>query len=106
MDKWMMTNLLDNNTTLKIKLKGKGDEAGPVAQRLSAHIPLQWSRVHRFRSWVQAWHRFASHAVVGIPHITWRKMGTDVAQGQSSSEKREGLVADVNSGLIFLKKIK
>ena len=29
-----------------------------------------------------------------------------LAQGQSSSEKRGGLVADVSSGLIFLKKKK
>ena len=29
-----------------------------------------------------------------------------LAQGQSSSARREGLVADVSSGLIFLKKQK
>ena len=40
--------------------------AGPVAQWLSAHIPLQRPRV-QIR--VRTWHRLACHAVVGIPHI-------------------------------------
>ena len=43
--------------------------AGPVAQLLSAHGLLQQPGVHRFGSQVQTWHRSASHAVVGIPHI-------------------------------------
>ena len=43
--------------------------AGPVAQRLTAHIPLWRPQVHWFRSRVQTWHHLASHAVVGIPHI-------------------------------------
>ena len=30
---------------------------------------------------VRTWHRLASHAVVGVPHIKWRKMGTDVSSG-------------------------
>ena len=25
--------------------------------------------VHRFRSWMRTWHRLASHAVVGVPHV-------------------------------------
>ena len=37
--------------------------------------------VPRFRSWVRTWLHLASHAVVGIPHIKWRKMGTDVSSG-------------------------
>ena len=28
-----------------------------------------------------AWHHLASHAVVGIPHIKWRKRGRDVSSG-------------------------
>ena len=43
-----------------------------------------------------------SHAVVGIPHIKWRRIGTMLAQGQSSSAKR-GRLAVVSSGLIFFK---
>ena len=43
--------------------------AGPVAQRLSSHVPLRWPGVHWFRSWVWTWHHLASHAVVGIPYI-------------------------------------
>ena len=52
---------------------------------------------------MRTWPLLASHAVVGIPCIKGRKMSMDVAQGQSSSAKREGLAADVSSGLIFLK---
>ena len=52
-----------------------------MAQQLSAHIPLQRPGVHRFGSWVWTWHRLASHAVVGVPHIKERKMGTDVSSG-------------------------
>ena len=43
--------------------------ASPVAQQLNSHIPLWWPRVGRFGSRVQTWHRLASHAVVGVPHI-------------------------------------
>ena len=43
--------------------------AGQVAQRLSVHVLLQWPRVHWFGSRVRTWHRLASHAVVGVPHI-------------------------------------
>ena len=63
--------------------------AGLVAQWLSAHVQLQWPRVHCFGFRVWTWHHLASHAVVGVPHIKWKKMDTDVS-----------------SGLIFLKKKK
>ena len=43
--------------------------AGPVAQWLNAHVPLQQPGVRRFGSQVQTWHRLAHHAVVGVPHI-------------------------------------
>ena len=85
----------------KVSLTG----AGLVAQRLSVQIPLRWPRVRWFGSQVQTWHRLASYAVVGVPHIKWRKMGTMLAQGQSSLLKRGGL-AGVSSGLIFVKKKK
>ena len=45
------------------------------------HVLLWQPRVHSFRSWVQTWYHLASHAVVGIPHIKWRMMGTDVSSG-------------------------
>ena len=64
--------------------------AGPVAQRLSAHVPLGWLGVHRFGSHVWAWHCLASYAVVGVPCIKWRKTGMDVSAGPVSlSEKKE-----------------
>ena len=43
--------------------------AGLVAQWLSAHVLLQWPRVHWFGSWVWTWHFLSSHAVVGVSHI-------------------------------------
>ena len=55
--------------------------AGQVAQRLSAHVLLRQPGVRQFGSQVQTWHHLASHAVVGVPHIKWRKMGTDVSSG-------------------------
>ena len=55
--------------------------AGPVAQQLSSHIPLRQPGVHQFGSRVQIRHRLARHAVVGVPRIKQRKMGTDVSSG-------------------------
>ena len=72
--------------------------ASLVAQQLGAHVPLWWPGVCQFGSRVRTWHRLASHAVVGVPDIGWRKMGMDVGS------KRGGLAEDVSSGLIFLKK--
>ena len=83
-----------------------GPGAGPVAQWLSSHVPLQWPGVHWFGSRVPTWHCLASYAVAGVPHIKQGRWAWMLARGQSSSAKRGGLVADVSSGLIFLKKIK
>ena len=48
-----------------------------------------------------------SHAVAGVPHVKWRKMGTDVSSGPVFlSEKRRRGLAAVSAGLIFLKKKK
>ena len=43
-------------------------------------------------SQVWTWHCLASHAVVGVPHIKWRKMGMDVSSGPVllSKKKRIG----------------
>ena len=59
-----------NKKTLKL-IHNKKYTAGasPVAQRLSAHVPLWRPRVRQFASWVKTWHRLASHAAVGIPQI-------------------------------------
>ena len=52
-------------------------------------------------------HSLPSHAVAGVPHIKYRKMGTDVSSGPIFlSKKRGGLVVDVSSGLIYLKEKK
>ena len=42
------------------------------------------------------------HAVVGIPHIKQRRMGTDVSSGSVFLSKKRS----IGSGLIFLKKKK
>ena len=68
-----------------------------MAQRLSVHVPLRRPGVLWFRSRVWTGHHLALHAVVGVPHIKQRKMGTDVSSGpvflkkkKQSIEKREG----------------
>ena len=65
----------------------------PVAQQLSAHVPPRWQGVRRFRSWVQTWHRLANLAVVGIPHIKWRKMGRYVSSGPVFLSKKKMRIA-------------
>ena len=87
-----------------IFLKTEFDWAGPVAQWLSAHVPIQRPGVRWFRSRVQTWHCLESHAVVGPTYKVEEEWAGMLAQGQSSSAKRGELAADVSSGLIFLKK--
>ena len=48
----------------------------------------------------------ASHAVVGVPHIKYRKMGIEVSSGPVFLSKKRRIGRDVRSGLIFLKKSK
>ena len=55
--------------------------AGLVAQWLGSRVPLRRPGVRRFGSQVQTWHCLAVCAVVGVPHIEWRKMGMDVSSG-------------------------
>ena len=56
--------------------------AGPVAQWLSSHVPLLGRPGFAgLDPGCGQWHRLAHHAVVGIPHIKKRKMGTDVSSG-------------------------
>ena len=47
-----------------------------------------------------------SHAVVGVPHIQWRKMGMDVGSGPVFLSRKRRIGADVSSGLIFHKEKK
>ena len=44
--------------------------------------------------------------MAGVPHIKQRKMGTDVSSGAVFLSERGGLVVDVSSRLIFLRKKK
>ena len=60
----------------------EGGRAGPVAKQLSAHVPL-W-RPRGSPVWIPGVDMALlgkSHAVVGVPHIKWRKMSTDVSSG-------------------------
>ena len=52
-----------------------GGAAVKLAHSASAARGLQV----RIRVWT--WHRLVHHAVVGVPHIKQRKMGTDVSSG-------------------------
>ena len=61
---------------------------GPVVQWLRLHIPLLQPGISWFGSQVRTWHHLASHAVVGVPHIKWRKMGTDVSSGSVFLSKK------------------
>ena len=58
--------VMDYNTMNKKKIYAG---AGPVVQQLSVHVLLRLPGVRQFGSRVQTWHRLASHAVVGVPHI-------------------------------------
>ena len=69
-----------------LKTLAKG--AGQVAQRLSEHVMLQWPGVRWFRSRVRTWHHLARDAVVGAPHIKWRKMGMDVSSWPAFFNKK------------------
>ena len=62
--------------------------ASPVAQRLRVYVLLWRPGIHRFGSRVQTWHLLSSHAVVGVPHIKERKMGTDVSSGSGFLSKK------------------
>ena len=58
-------------------IKNTNKRAGPVAQRFSAQVPLWRPGVPRFGSGVRTWHRLASQAVVGVPHIPIYKVEED-----------------------------
>ena len=49
--------------------KSSGLEADPVAQQLSAHVPLRGPGVRWFRSRVRTWHRLERYAVAGVLRI-------------------------------------
>ena len=55
--------------------------AGLVAEWLSLHTLLHWPGVCWFGSRAWTYALLSSHTVAGIPHIKWRKMGTDGSSG-------------------------
>ena len=62
---------------------------GPHGAVVKFSGSLRWPRVRQFGSQVQTWHCLTSHAVVGVPHIKQRKMGTDVSSGLGFLSKKE-----------------
>ena len=66
--------------------------ARPVVQWLSSHVPLLGGRGSRVQiPGADMTPLGKSHAVVGVPHIKWRKVGTDVSSGPVFlSKKRIG----------------
>ena len=80
--------------------------ASPVAHRLSSHILLWRPRVCWFGSWMQTRHCLVSHAVVGVPHKIEEDGHGYWLRASLPQQKRGGLVANVSSVLIFLKKKK
>ena len=75
--------------------------AGLMVQWLSLHVLLWRPGVCQFRSRVWTWHRMSSHAVAGVPHVKWRKMGTDVSSGPVflSKKRRIGSGCQLRAGL-------
>ena len=72
-------SLFYSATPLAINVAFSG--ASLVAWQSSAHVSLRQPGVRQFVSWVPTWHHLACHAVLGVPSIKWRKMGTDVSSG-------------------------
>ena len=77
--------------------------ASPVAQRLSAHVPLRWPGVRQFRAWIQTYPPLIKPCCGRRPTYR-RRWAQMLAQSQSSLAKRGRLAADVSSGLIFQRK--
>ena len=81
--------------------KSRGRPGGTVVKCIGSTLVARGSRVCILGVDMAP---LASHAVVGVPHIKERKMGTDVSSGPIFlSKTRGGLAADVSSELIFLK---
>ena len=59
-----------------------------MAQWLSLHVPLRQPRVAGLDPGVDMALVGKIHAVVGIPHIKRRKMGTDASSGPVSLSKK------------------
>ena len=61
------------------------------------------SEIRWFRSQVQTYALLIKLCCGSVPHIKWREMGTGISSGPIFLSKKGGFVADVSSGLIFLK---
>ena len=80
-DIFLMLSCPIQENRMSLHIKRSSFRGQPVAQQLSAHVPLWRPGVWQFGFRVPTWHCLASHAVVGVPHIKKRKMDTDVRSG-------------------------
>ena len=81
---------------------GRGWPGGAMVKRAHSASAAQGSPVR-----VQTWHHLAHHAVVGVPHIKWRKMGMDVSSGPVflSKKRKIGSRCQVRAKLPQKKKV-
>ena len=85
-------------------MKKTQPKAGMEAQWSSSHVPLLWLRVHRFGSHLWTYVLLLKSYCSRHPVYKIKEDGMDVSSGPVFlSKKRGGLVADVSSGLMFLK---
>ena len=81
------SNLVALRPQLSHKNRKLGGQPGGAAIKFTCSAS-RWPRVHQFGSRVPTWHLKAHHAVVGVPHIKWRKMGMDVSSGPAFLRKK------------------
>ena len=68
----------------------KGEKGRPGGTVVKFTCPASWlPGVGSFKSWVRTWQSTACHAVVGVPHIKYRKMGMHVSSGPGFLSKKE-----------------
>ena len=63
--------------------------ADPGAQQSNSHILLPGPGFAGTGPGCGPMYRLSGHAVAGVPHIKWRKMGTDVSSGPVFLSKKE-----------------
>ena len=81
--KWQNVKKPINGSSIQKLLGWPGGAVIKFARSASQRPGVCW-----FGSRVWTWHRLAHHAVVGVPHIKKRKMGTNVSSGLIFQKKK------------------